>query len=63
LRDPSSAIVGTEFMVIHHHDAAIRFLDENLARGHQDSEVCDSLRFTLHLTWSVRDILEPPPFG
>ena len=28
-------------MVIDHHDAAIWHLDENLARGHQDSEVGD----------------------
>src|SRR5271165_6733115 len=28
-------------MVIDHHDAAIRYLDKNLARGHQDSEVGD----------------------
>src|SRR5664280_78217 len=41
LRDPSPAIVGAKFMVIDHHDAAIWFLDENLARGHQDSEVGD----------------------
>ena len=41
LRDPSPAIVGAEFMVIDHHDAAIWHLDENLARGHQDSEVGD----------------------
>src|SRR3974390_3890646 len=41
LRDPSPAIVGAEFMVIDHHDAAIRLLDEYLARGHQDSEVGD----------------------
>src|SRR5664280_717803 len=39
LRDPSPAIVGAKFMVIDDHDAAIWFLDENLARGHQDSEV------------------------
>src|SRR5271157_1271863 len=45
LRDPSPAIVGAEFMVIDYHDAAIWYLDENLARGHQDSEVGDrSLR-------------------
>src|ERR1039458_4188380 len=32
-------------MVIDHHDTAIWLLDENLARGHQDSEVGDgSLR-------------------
>src|SRR5271169_2611844 len=32
-------------MVIDNHDAAIWYLDENLARGHQDSEVGDgSLR-------------------
>src|SRR5664280_416268 len=41
LRDPSPAIVGTEFMVIDHHDTAIWLLDENLARGHQNSEVGD----------------------
>src|ERR1019366_3634133 len=34
-----------EFMVIDYHDAAIWVFDENLARGHQDSEVGDgSLR-------------------
>src|SRR5271157_5933178 len=41
LRDPSSAIVGAEFMVIDDHDAAIWHLDKDLARGHQDSEVGD----------------------
>src|SRR5208283_5192660 len=45
LRDPSPAIVGAEFMVIDYHDAAIWVFDENLARGHQYSEVGDrSLR-------------------
>src|SRR5271165_3864135 len=39
LRDPSPAIVGAEFMVIDYHDAAIWVFDENLARGHQYSEV------------------------
>src|SRR5664280_2632231 len=39
LRDPSPTIIGAEFMVIDDHDAAIWFLNENLARGHQDSEV------------------------
>src|ERR1035438_4191309 len=41
LRDPSPAIVGAEFMVIDHHDTAIWYLDENLPRGHHDSEVGD----------------------
>src|SRR6516162_8566014 len=41
LRDPSPAIVGAEFMVIDHYDTAIRFLDENSARGHQNPEVGD----------------------
>src|ERR1039458_5630115 len=41
LRDPAPAIVGAEFMVIDNHDTAFWLLDEDLARGHQDSEVGD----------------------